>query len=122
MGIKVLSLFFIDEVGKYRTAQGEKGIYATMFEECYEELMALPKFADLKSRFSSRDNIHDGYFSQDKKKNTRGDTQADYDIESEQALVDEIVEDKLLMDMLFEALAELTDDERSPVLSRKIRA
>ena len=27
-GIKVLSLFFIDEVQKYRTVNGEKGIYA----------------------------------------------------------------------------------------------
>lgn len=32
-GIKVLSLFFIDEVKKYRTETGEKGIYAQMFEE-----------------------------------------------------------------------------------------
>ncbi len=36
----LLSLFFIDEVGKYRTAEGEKGIYADIFEECYNELMA----------------------------------------------------------------------------------
>ena len=81
-GIKVLSLFFIDEVSKYRTEEGEKGIYAEMFEECYEELIALPKFAELKDRFPSCDGIHDGYFSQDKKgkfKDTRGDTQADYD-------------------------------------------
>jgi len=34
------------------------------------------------------------------------------DIPSEDALVDEIVEDKLMLDMLFAALAELTDDER----------
>lgn len=82
MGIKVLSLFFIDEVAKYRTVEGEKGIYAKIFEECYEELMVLPKFAGLKRRFPSGVGIHDGYFSQDKKgklKDTRGDTQADYD-------------------------------------------
>ena len=82
MGIKVLSLFFIDEVAKYRTAEGEKGVYAKMFEECYDELMALPKFAELRDRFPTRGEIHDGYFSQDKKgklKDTRGDTQADYD-------------------------------------------
>ena len=35
------------------------------------------------------------------------------EIPDEQALVAEIVEDKLLLDMLFEALAELTEDERS---------
>ena len=34
------------------------------------------------------------------------------DIPSDDALVDEIVEDKLMLDMLFAALAELTDDER----------
>ena len=38
-----------------------------------------------------------------------------FDIPSEQALVDEIVADKLLLDELYEALAELTDDERSLV-------
>ena len=35
-----------------------------------------------------------------------------FDIPSEQTLVDELVEDKLLLDMLFNALLELTDDER----------
>lgn len=34
------------------------------------------------------------------------------DISSGDPLVDEIVEDKLMLDMLFAALAELTDDER----------
>lgn len=82
-GIKVLSLFFIDEVAKYRTAEGEKGIYAHMFEACYAELLALPKFAALSDHFPAAvDIVHDGYFSQDKKgnlKNTRGDTADDYD-------------------------------------------
>ena len=82
-GIKVLSLFFIDEVKKYRTADGEKGMYAEMFERCYEELINKPKYAPLKSQFpSSVEKVHDGYFSQDKKgvlKNTKGDTIADYD-------------------------------------------
>ncbi|WP_040197210.1 RNA polymerase sigma factor [Candidatus Soleaferrea massiliensis] len=35
-----------------------------------------------------------------------------FEVPDEAALVDEIVEDKLLLDMLFKALAELTDDER----------
>ncbi|MCL2083282.1 MAG: DEAD/DEAH box helicase family protein, partial [Oscillospiraceae bacterium] len=80
-GIKVLSLFFIDEVGKYRTADGGKGIYADMFEECYTELLALPKFESLR-KLGAASRCHDGYFSQDKKgnlKNTRGDTADDYD-------------------------------------------
>jgi type III restriction enzyme len=82
-GIKVLSLFFIDEVAKYRTAEGEKGPYALMFEECYAELMARPKYAALGDQFPAAvGSVHDGYFSQDKKgnyKNTKGDTADDYD-------------------------------------------
>lgn len=82
-GIKVLSLFFIDEVKKYRTEDGGKGVYAEMFEECYSELLSTPKFAPLKEKFATEVTAaHDGYFSQDKKgnyKNTKGDTQADDD-------------------------------------------
>jgi DNA-directed RNA polymerase specialized sigma24 family protein len=37
---------------------------------------------------------------------------AGFEIPSSQALVDEIFEDKLLLDMLSKALSELTDDER----------
>ncbi|MCY9664888.1 hypothetical protein M5X11_07945 [Paenibacillus alginolyticus] len=81
-GIKVLSLFFIDEVKKYRAEDGGKGVYAQMFEEIYTELMGLPKYAALKSHFSAHAQlVHDGYFSQDKKgiyKNTKGDTLDDY--------------------------------------------
>ena len=83
LGIKVLSLFFIDEVKRYRSTDGEKGVYAQMFEECYGELLALPKYALLAQRFgTSTTGVHDGYFSQDKKgtfKDTKGDTIADYD-------------------------------------------
>ena len=82
-GIKVLSLFFIDEVKKYRTADGGKGPYAEMFERLYNELINLPKYQPLKSQFPHDVTaIHDGYFSQDKKgafKDTKGDTAADYD-------------------------------------------
>lgn len=82
-GIKVLSLFFIDKVDKYRHEDGTPGIYATMFEECYQELMAKPKYAALHARFPSDvSKVHNGYFSQDKKgrlKDTKGDTQADDD-------------------------------------------
>ena len=35
-----------------------------------------------------------------------------FDVPDKSALVDEIVEDKLLLEMLMAALAELTDDER----------
>ncbi len=81
-GIKVLSLFFIDEVKKYRAEHGGKGLYAQMFEEIYNELIALPKYASLRENFPMDVSaVHDGYFSQDKKgryKDTKGDTQDDY--------------------------------------------
>ena len=82
-GIKVLSLFFIDKVDKYRREDGTPGIYATMFEECYRELIGKEKYEPIRERFSSDvSKLHNGYFSQDKKgrlKDTKGDTQADDD-------------------------------------------
>ena len=82
-GIKVLSLFFIDKVDKYRREDGAPGIYAGMFEDCYRELIAKEKYAPIRERFSADiSKIHNGYFSQDKKgrlKDTKGDTQADDD-------------------------------------------
>jgi type III restriction enzyme len=85
-GIKVLSLFFIDEVAKYRIhgtdgAADSKGIYADMFEEEYARLIELPKFASIKEQFpESAAEVHNGYFSKDKKgtlKDTKGDTADD---------------------------------------------
>ena len=91
-GIKVLSLFFIDEVAKYRAADGHPGIYAKMFEECYIELINRDKYKDLRKLFHnscslltpnySLNEAHNGYFSQDKKgkyKDTRGNTISDND-------------------------------------------
>jgi len=75
MGIKVLSLFFVDEVAKYRQydEQGNevKGPYATIFEEEYRRLAKHP---DYQSLFKEVDlaldaaEVHNGYFSIDKKK------------------------------------------------------
>lgn len=82
-GIKVLSLFFIDKVDKYRHEDGTPGIYAQMFEECYLELLAKPKYVPIRERFAADvTKVHNGYFSQDKKgrlKDTKGDTLADDD-------------------------------------------
>lgn len=82
-GIKVLSLFFIDKVANYRLEDGTSGIYAKMFEECYLELIAKPKYAPIRDRFASDvSKVHNGYFSQDKKghlKDTKGDSAADDD-------------------------------------------
>lgn len=67
-GVKVLSLFFIDKVSNYRT-YGEsgwvKGKFAMWFEEIYKEFHAKPQFKGV-SEYSAEE-VHNGYFSQDKK-------------------------------------------------------
>jgi type III restriction enzyme len=72
-GIKVLSLFFIDQVDRYRQydAQGTaiKGPYALLFEEEYRRMAARPDYVTLFQEVDlSRDanEVHDGYFSIDK--------------------------------------------------------
>jgi len=73
-GIKVLSLFFIDEVKKYRDYDKEdnKGEYAKIFEEEVERLKKEMKdlfnkeYFDYLDSFSVKD-LHEGYFSIDKK-------------------------------------------------------
>ena len=76
-GVKVLSLFFIDEVAKYRdySQPGEKGEYARIFEEEYESLKAeilaaLPANTNAYCQFLQAipvERTHNGYFSIDKK-------------------------------------------------------
>lgn len=76
-GIKVLSLFFIDEVAHYReydaAGQAQNGIFADMFEEEYNDIVG-----NLQLRTGEDDYIkylnsiqvsdtHAGYFSVDKK-------------------------------------------------------
>jgi len=76
-GIKVLSLFFIDSVVKYRdySRDDEKGQYARAFEEEYEilkqefisELSSSDPYRDYLSKIDNT-NTHEGYFAIDKKK------------------------------------------------------
>ena len=73
-GIKVLSLFFIDEVAKYRQydENGEQaGEYATFFEEEYtkqvKELMVDDSAYSQYLRGIEASKTHNGYFSIDKK-------------------------------------------------------
>ncbi len=87
MGIKCLSLFFIDHVDNYRKplpltpspkgegeACGNKGIYAQMFEEEYSNIVGQlqlefaddPAYVAYLKRFTAEE-VHDGYFSRDKK-------------------------------------------------------
>ncbi|HEP8418104.1 DEAD/DEAH box helicase family protein [Diaphorobacter sp. JS3050] len=73
-GVKVLTLFFIDEVAKYRdyTQADEKGEYARIFEEEYtqylNEALDLDETAYVKYlKGIPVDKTHSGYFSIDKK-------------------------------------------------------
>ena len=91
-GIKVLSLFFIDAVDKYRVyeAGGEvsKGRWAEIFEEEYVSVLNEVQDLFLENKYKqylsgiSPEETHAGYFSQDKKgklidsKIARGETTA----------------------------------------------
>ncbi|PKO41354.1 MAG: restriction endonuclease subunit R [Betaproteobacteria bacterium HGW-Betaproteobacteria-6] len=96
LGVKVLSLFFIDEVAKYRQydEQGNavKGEYAVIFEEEYKRWARHPDYQSLFGEIdlaTAADEVHNGYFSIDKKKvggktvemlkDTSGTTAADDD-------------------------------------------
>lgn len=83
-GIKVLSLFFIDKVANYRdydeAGDPYHGKFASWFEEIYEEYAGKTAFKELNKH--PAEQVHNGYFSQDKKgrlKDTSGETQADDD-------------------------------------------
>lgn len=95
-GIKVLSLFFIDAVAKYRSYDAEgnpiKGDYARIFEEEYRRFIKHPDYLTLFEKIdltTAAENVHNGYFASDKKKignktvevfkDTKGTTQADDD-------------------------------------------
>lgn len=77
-GIKCLSLFFIDEVAKYRRYDEDGGEvlgeYGAMFEQEYRAILNdyvtlfdTPYQRYLKSTCSDADRVHRGYFSIDKK-------------------------------------------------------
>lgn len=77
-GIKCLSLFFIDHVDNYRIyEQGggtSKGVFAQMFEDEYKDIVGSlqltftddPEYVAYLKRFEA-DQVHNGYFSRDKK-------------------------------------------------------
>lgn len=76
-GIKVLSLFFIDEVEHYRiydkAGQAQNGIFATMFEEEYQDVISNMQREIGDDEYMKylaaipADKTHAGYFSIDKK-------------------------------------------------------
>ena len=78
-GIKVLSLFFIDEVAKYKCYNDQheayNGEYARIFEEEYESLVAAyikdnpaSNYRAYLERHQQASTVHAGYFSVDKVK------------------------------------------------------
>ncbi len=99
-GIKVLSLFFIDSVAKYRVydeeGNADNGEYAEIFETEYQKLITKPKYVSLFGEITDDEKdasqVHNGYFSIDKKskvsnkkdkfeyfKDTSGSVKADED-------------------------------------------
>lgn len=120
-GIKVLSLFFIDEVVKYRdySQEDEKGEYARAFEEEYqllkEEYLTELSDDDPYKKYLAKiegANTHEGYFAIDKKKKlvdpkvkTRGEERGLANDESATAAYDLILKKK-------EQLLSFEEDKR----------
>jgi type III restriction enzyme len=84
MGVKVLSLLFLDKVSNYRSVDDDGnptlGRIGHWFEEAYTELASKPRYASLA--LPPVELVHGGYFSVDNKqrpKDTRGDSAADID-------------------------------------------
>ena len=99
-GIKVLSLFFIDEVSKYRLYDGNnekiKAEYGEIFEEEYQNILKdeIGLFDEQYSKYISSfdiDDIHKGYFSIDKKGKP---TIKESDISKDASAYDLIMKDK----------------------------
>jgi len=69
IGVKVLSLFFIDKVANYRAFDEEgnrvAGKFEVWFEEAFNKYASMPKYRGLIPHAAS--DVHDGYFSGDKK-------------------------------------------------------
>ncbi len=117
-GIKVLSLFFIDEVAKYRqydeAGQPVNGLYARMFEEEYKEVFGQYQMQigeDAYDRYLesiAAEDTHAGYFSIDKKgKMVNSETKKKETISDDVDAYDLIMKNKeLLLDR---------DPKRSPV-------
>jgi type III restriction enzyme len=75
-GIKVLTLFFIDRVANYRSYENGnavKGKLALWFEEIYQTLRNQAKYKGLLDY--EPEQVHDGYFAQDRKGNWKDSTE-----------------------------------------------
>ncbi len=78
-GIKVLSLFFIDQVSDYRQYDASRnrkpGPLVQIFEQEYEKIMRMPQYRSLyvEGQLPAAAEVHDGYFSIDKGKKGQED-------------------------------------------------
>ncbi|WP_400243219.1 DEAD/DEAH box helicase family protein [Niallia sp. JL1B1071] len=81
LGIKVLSLFFIDNVAKYRKYDEDGkhylGEYGQIFEEEYKDVLKSPKYRKLRDYHVPVEEVHNGYFSIDKKGNFKNGGEKD---------------------------------------------
>lgn len=103
-GVKCLSLFFIDEVAKYRRYDSdgnpEKGIFQQIFEEEYarlvnDEFHIFDEEYNEYLRRSTPQQVHRGYFSIDKKgKMVETKTKRGSDVSEEPSDYDLILRDK----------------------------
>jgi type III restriction enzyme len=94
-GIKVLSLFFIDKVANYRKyteAGWEKGKFAMWFEEAFKELSQKPVYKDLIE--GSAQDLHNGYFAQDKKTGSYKDSSLSRETKADEGAYELIMKDK----------------------------
>jgi type III restriction enzyme len=82
--LKVLSLFFVDKVAHYRidpTDRRKLGKFGQVFEESFKKWAADARFKHLPLAKLAPEDVHEGYFSSDRKgfKDTKGETAADED-------------------------------------------
>ena len=101
-GIKCLSLYFIDEVAKYKSYDEEgnevKGVFQKMFEEEYARIVDNEftffdeEYNKYLHRFNPQD-VHKGYFSIDKKTNRAIDSK----VEKKTGLSDDISAYELIL-------------------------
>ena len=82
--LKVLSLFFIDKVAHYRIDPSDRsklGKFGQVFEDSFKKWAADERFKDLPLAKLEPEDVHEGYFSADRKgyKDTKGETAADED-------------------------------------------
>jgi type III restriction enzyme len=80
--LKVLSLFFIDKVAHYRIDPSDRnklGKFGHVFEESFKKWAADDRYKDLPLAKLAPEDVHEGYFSSDRKgfKDTKGETAED---------------------------------------------